>query len=603
MNLARALGSVGGLTLVSRVLALVRDSLLARYVGASFASDAFLVAFRLPNMFRALFAEGAFSAAFIPMFNRKVGEGRRAWPPACAFAERRAVGAAAGPARCSRSSCSIAAWPVTWALSGGFNGIRRTSSSPSRSTLSRITIPYLMLISLVSLLGGILNSLAQILGQRRRADPAQRRDDRRAVCSSTAHEPLRDRASQAIAVTVGGVLQLALADAGLPGERASACRLRRPRLDADVQAAAEADPARRRRRGRGADQPARSRPRSPAGCSPPGSISYIYYADRLNQLPLGLIGIGLGTVLLPTISRLLGARRGCGGDGDAEPRHRARAVPHPARDGRAGRLRRADRPRPVPARRSSPPTTRVQLRLGARRLLDRPALLRARQGADPRLLCARRHEDAGALRDRSRSAVNLVAQSRADPVPLAAMSGRRSRPRSPPRSTSGCSTATLRKRGHFEADARLRRRVPRLALAALLMGVALFWFAPAARSLSHRHRSCAALGGLAVLVGAGGAVYALACFVTGAFVLDDLKALIRKRRPSMTDQQEHARRLRHPADRQSPPRQLSRRDPATGCAMQDEARVPVLPRRSPRADRSTSIPPSCARTRARWPRR
>ena len=74
MNLARALGSVGGLTLASRVLGLVRDSLFARFVGASFASDAFLIAFRLPNMFRALFAEGAFSAAFIPMFNRRVAE-------------------------------------------------------------------------------------------------------------------------------------------------------------------------------------------------------------------------------------------------------------------------------------------------------------------------------------------------------------------------------------------------------------------------------------------------------------------------------------------------------------------------------------------------
>src|SRR4051794_41974991 len=74
MNLARSLGSVGGLTLVSRVLALVRDTLQASFVGASFASDAFFVAFRLPNMFRAFFAEGAFTAAFIPMFNRKVGE-------------------------------------------------------------------------------------------------------------------------------------------------------------------------------------------------------------------------------------------------------------------------------------------------------------------------------------------------------------------------------------------------------------------------------------------------------------------------------------------------------------------------------------------------
>ena len=77
MNLARSLGSVGGLTLVSRILALVRDTLFRRsYVGANFASDAFFVAFRLPNMFRALFAEGAFSAAFIPMFNRKVGGNR-----------------------------------------------------------------------------------------------------------------------------------------------------------------------------------------------------------------------------------------------------------------------------------------------------------------------------------------------------------------------------------------------------------------------------------------------------------------------------------------------------------------------------------------------
>jgi putative peptidoglycan lipid II flippase len=70
------------------VLALVRDSLQARYVGASFASDAFLVAFRLPNMFRALFAEGAFSAAFIPMFNRKVPRVAMASWPGLAFAER-----------------------------------------------------------------------------------------------------------------------------------------------------------------------------------------------------------------------------------------------------------------------------------------------------------------------------------------------------------------------------------------------------------------------------------------------------------------------------------------------------------------------------------
>src|ERR1700741_3662294 len=88
MNLLKATGTIGGLTLVSRVLGLVRDSLFARYVGAGFASDAFLVAFRLPNMFRALFAEGAFASAFVPMFNHKVSDPEgRGLPAGLEFAE------------------------------------------------------------------------------------------------------------------------------------------------------------------------------------------------------------------------------------------------------------------------------------------------------------------------------------------------------------------------------------------------------------------------------------------------------------------------------------------------------------------------------------
>ena len=91
--------TIGGLTLVSRVLGFVRDMLMARFVGAGFASDAFLIAWRLPNLFRALFAEGAFSAAFVPMFNRTIARTRRraatACPPACA-SPRSAVGALPG---------------------------------------------------------------------------------------------------------------------------------------------------------------------------------------------------------------------------------------------------------------------------------------------------------------------------------------------------------------------------------------------------------------------------------------------------------------------------------------------------------------------------
>jgi putative peptidoglycan lipid II flippase len=88
---------------------------------------------------------------------------------------------------------------------------------------------------------------------------------------------------------------------------------------------------------------------------------------------------------------------------------------------------------------------------------------------------------------------------------------------------------TLRKRGQFEADARLRRRVPRLVLASLVMGAALFWVAPAidpylTGSILHRG------AGLIALVTAGVVVYAIACFLTGAFVLDDLKLLTRRAR-------------------------------------------------------------------------
>src|SRR4051794_25407363 len=74
MNLLRATGTIGGLTLVSRFLGMVRDMLMARYVGAGLASDAFLIAWRLPNLFRALFAEGAFAAVFVPFFNRRMAE-------------------------------------------------------------------------------------------------------------------------------------------------------------------------------------------------------------------------------------------------------------------------------------------------------------------------------------------------------------------------------------------------------------------------------------------------------------------------------------------------------------------------------------------------
>ena len=232
MNLARSLGSVGGLTLASRILALVRDSLQARYVGANFASDAFLVAFRLPNMFRAFFAEGAFSSAFIPMFNRKLAES----------------GGERGPPSISPNASLSVLFAFLAGDDGGHAGrrlaadgaaVRRLSPAASdarairiRRSLGRITIPYLMLICLASLLGGILNSLdkfwvnaaapillniAMIVGVVRLPRNAGSRSAR----------------VQAIAVPVGGVLQLAWLYLACRAAGVS-LRPRVPRIDAEV---------------------------------------------------------------------------------------------------------------------------------------------------------------------------------------------------------------------------------------------------------------------------------------------------------------------------------------------------------------------------------
>src|SRR3954469_5801765 len=231
MNLARSLGSVGGLTLVSRVLALVRDTLQASFVGASFASDAFFVAFRLPNMFRALFAEGAFNAAFIPMFNRKVNEAGDVGA-GLRFAEQ-ALAILFPVLLAMTLIMLIAAWPITLALSGGFDHPTHDQFAFA-VMLSRFTIPYLMLISLASLLGGILNSLDKFWVNAA-APILLNLSMVSALWFFHGASPEETASVQAISVTVGGVLQLgwlmlACRRAGV------SLRLRRPRLDPEMRA-------------------------------------------------------------------------------------------------------------------------------------------------------------------------------------------------------------------------------------------------------------------------------------------------------------------------------------------------------------------------------
>ncbi|WP_210358094.1 MULTISPECIES: murein biosynthesis integral membrane protein MurJ [Sphingomonas] len=528
MNLAKALGSVGGMTLASRVLALVRDTLQATYVGASFASDAFFVAFRLPNMFRALFAEGAFSAAFIPLFNRKVAEGGGT-PAGIDFAER-ALAVLFPVLLLFTAAMLLAAWPITWALSGGFDRQHPTPEQFAFAvTLSRFTIPYLMLISLASLLGGILNSLHRFWVNA--AAPILLNIAMvAALIFFHGGDPYATARAQAIAVTAGGGLQLAwlwwaCRKAGV------SLKLRRPRIDDDVRQMLKLIvPA---ATGAGAAQINLAISTALAGhLLAAGSISAIYYADRLNQLPLGLIGIGLGTILLPVVSRLLSEGR----DTEAmETQNRG-----------------------------------LELAL----FLTLPATAAFVFAAEPIVRGLFQH-GAFDARDTVRSAQALAAFSiglpsyvlvkvltpgfyaRADtrtPVRLALYSvainlvgnlilipglahwdlGQIG----PPLATALASTVNvaslyvvLARRGHFALDPAVRRKVPRLLLSSLLMGAALLLVTPLVdpyltRSLPVRGAA------LAVLVGAGVAIYAAACFVTGAFRVADLKSLLRRRAAS-----------------------------------------------------------------------
>jgi len=524
MNLARSLGSVGGLTLVSRVLALVRDTLQASYVGASFASDAFFVAFRLPNMFRALFAEGAFSAAFIPMFNRKVGEADDVGA-GLRFAEQTL--AVLFPVLLVFTALMlIAAWPITWGLSGGFKNPTQEQFAFA-VTLSRITIPYLMLISLASLLGGILNSLDKFWVNA--AAPILLNISMiAALWFFHGHDAYETARAQAISVTVGGVLQL--------GWLMLACKqsgvrlaIKRPRLDDDVRQLLKLIlPA---AIGAGAVQVNLAVSTALAGgLLDPGSISYIYYADRLNQLPLGLIGIGLGTILLPTISRQLSQDRG------------TEAMQTQNRGIELALF--LTLPATIAFIFASEPIIRGLFQHGRFTEIDSIrcswALSAFSLGLPSYVLVKvltpgyyARHDTKTPVRFAVQSVgINLIGNIVFIPVFGRYGFGHVG----PPLATAIASSVnvwmlyrTLRKRGHFEADARLRRRVPRLAFASLLMGAALFFVAPAidpylTGSLLHRG------AGLIALVTAGVVVYAIACFLTGAFVLDDLKLLTRRAR-------------------------------------------------------------------------
>ena len=153
MSLLRNVGTIGGLTLISRVFGFARDILLARVLGAGGVADAWQLAFQLPNLFRRLFAEGAFASAFVPLFNRYMAEDES---EAKRFAGE--VLAVLLPILVVFGALMMLAMP--WVLWGFANEDLRGDARTYALAVSmgRIAFPYLMFMSLATLVAAILNS-------------------------------------------------------------------------------------------------------------------------------------------------------------------------------------------------------------------------------------------------------------------------------------------------------------------------------------------------------------------------------------------------------------------------------------------------------------
>jgi putative peptidoglycan lipid II flippase len=294
--------TVGGLTLVSRVTGFVRDIILAAVLGAGPVADAFFVALRLPNHFRAIFAEGAFNAAFVPAYARlreQAGAAR-----AQSFADR--IFTLLLASQIVLLAVALAFTPqVIGLLAPGF------SKDPDRFalavTLTRITFPYLLLITVVTLYGGILNALHRFAAAA--AAPILLNLTIITALSFAAFFPTAGHAA-AWAVLVAGVLEVLLV-AGDTTRAGVLPALSWPQFDADVRQFFRAlGPA---VIGSGGVQLALFADTIIASFLPVGALSALYYADRINQLPIGVIGIAAGTVILPEMSRRLAA----GDDGGA----------------------------------------------------------------------------------------------------------------------------------------------------------------------------------------------------------------------------------------------------------------------------------------------
>jgi len=297
MALLKSIATVGGYTMMSRVLGFVRDILVAAILGAGPVADAFFIAFKIPNLFRRLFAEGAFNAAFVPLFAGKLeGDGSET---ARDFANR---------------AFSVLFWVLLglliamelgmpWIMRGFAPGFLADPAKFDMAVqFTRITFPYLLFISLVSLMGGVLNSLNKFAAAA--ATPILLNICLiAAILVATPHLPSPGHALS-WGVFAAGIVQFfwlawnckangMLPKLGLPNWGEDIKTLVKRIIPGAV--------------GAGIYQVNLVVDMIIASLLPTGSISYLFFADRVTQLPLGVVGVAVGTALLPLLSRQLRA--------------------------------------------------------------------------------------------------------------------------------------------------------------------------------------------------------------------------------------------------------------------------------------------------------
>lgn len=300
-GLLRSSALVGTMTMLSRVTGLVRDVVFARFLGAEAGADAFFVAFKVPNFLRRLFAEGAFAQAFVPVLSEFRQQGSAA--AVRGFIDR--IAGCLGLSVVLVCVLVVTAAPVFTAIFGMGFYVNSPEKYALTTDLMRITFPYLAFISLAGFAGAILNSYDRF------AIPAVTPVLLNLVLITAAAyvAPHLDVPAMALAwgVLIAGVLQLSFQLPFL----ARLDLLPRPRVD-------WTDPAVKKvltlmapaMFGVSVSQINLMFDTVLASFLPTGSVSWLYYSDRLTELPLGVVGVGIATVILPTLSRQFAAADG-----------------------------------------------------------------------------------------------------------------------------------------------------------------------------------------------------------------------------------------------------------------------------------------------------